>query len=145
MQLARRVSDDVLRLNLPEEKKGNLAMGIHYGFGAMADALFGALAPTSRRREQRVQYSCCSKPSSICLLMLHAEGYTWHRRCRSGSPRSRSQACGIGRHRCSPRFFGTGLNSRWEVLDNESGIEISDGRCRLIDQTESHLTEGSKS
>ncbi len=45
MQLAKRVSDDVLRLNLPEEKKEKLAMGIHYGFGAMAGALFGAIAP----------------------------------------------------------------------------------------------------
>lgn len=45
MQLAKRVSDDVLRLDLPEEKKGKLAMGIHYGFGAAAGALFGALAP----------------------------------------------------------------------------------------------------
>ncbi len=45
MQLAKRVSDDVLRLNLPEDKKGKLAMGIHYGFGAMAGALFGAVAP----------------------------------------------------------------------------------------------------
>jgi uncharacterized membrane protein YagU involved in acid resistance len=44
-QLAKRVSDDVLRLNLPEDKKDKLAMGIHYGFGAMAGALFGALAP----------------------------------------------------------------------------------------------------
>jgi uncharacterized membrane protein YagU involved in acid resistance len=48
MQLAKRVSDDVLRLNLPEEKKRSLAMGIHYGFGAMAGALFGALAPRAR-------------------------------------------------------------------------------------------------
>ncbi len=45
MQLAKRVSEDVLRLNLPEENKGKLAMGIHYGFGAMAGALFGTLAP----------------------------------------------------------------------------------------------------
>lgn len=45
MKLANRISDDVLRLDLPKEKKEKLAMGVHYGFGAAAGALFGALAP----------------------------------------------------------------------------------------------------
>lgn len=45
MVLARRISDEVLRLNLPDDRKKKLASGIHWGFGAMAGALFGALAP----------------------------------------------------------------------------------------------------
>jgi putative membrane protein len=45
MQLANRISDDVLRLNLPDEKKEKLAMGIHYAFGAIAGAMFGVVAP----------------------------------------------------------------------------------------------------
>lgn len=45
LQLAKRISDDVLRLNLPEAKKKKLALGIHYAFGAMAGALYGALQP----------------------------------------------------------------------------------------------------
>lgn len=43
--LAKRISDDVLRLNLSEDKKTKLAMGLHYGFGVMAGAMFGASAP----------------------------------------------------------------------------------------------------
>jgi glycogen debranching enzyme len=36
----------------------------------------------------------------------------------------------VGRHRCSLRFFGTGLNSRWEVLDNDGSLQISGGQLR---------------
>lgn len=43
--LAKRISDQVLRLNLSDKKKEKLAIGIHYAFGAMAGALFGALEP----------------------------------------------------------------------------------------------------
>lgn len=36
----------------------------------------------------------------------------------------------VGRHRCSLRFSGSGVNCSWETLDNEGGLEISDGRLR---------------
>ena len=44
MQLARRISDEVLRLHF-RRKTEKLAMGIHYAFGVMGGALFAALAP----------------------------------------------------------------------------------------------------
>lgn len=45
LRLAKRISDDVLRLNLPDAKKTNLASAIHSGFGVLAGALYGALQP----------------------------------------------------------------------------------------------------
>lgn len=41
--LAKRLSDEVLRLTLTDAQKQRLAMSIHYGFGAVAGSMFGAL------------------------------------------------------------------------------------------------------
>lgn len=81
MRLAKRISGDVLRLDLPDRQNEKLAMGIHYRFGGMAPAVallpagLPAVSLISHSRRRRCGPPGSMEPSGLCNSRMSGVQY----------------------------------------------------------------------